>query len=234
MLRRPSRFQRQRQAGPVATDTPRPRRLGGLSFRDAQATGILCGRSHLILSAALQHQDMDVFPETWPHRRLVQEGVLAGPPHHGIGRGFKVGKEEIAGLITALRLYRQRDILAELHQWSQDMAAIASALKGIPGVSANVVFPQANGRPVPNVHVRIDPAVAKIDACAVINKLQEGNPPICVFEKLATSGTVVIMPEALQSGKPIQSLVASGNCWQDPRQWLPPRDSHRFKIMDLS
>jgi D-glucosaminate-6-phosphate ammonia-lyase len=174
---------------------------GGKNIRGPQATGILCGRSNLILSAALQHQDMDVFPETWPHRRLIQEGVLAGPPHHGIGRGFKVGKEEIVGLITALRLYRQRDVRAELHQWSQDMATIASALEGVPGVSANVLFPQANGRPVPNVHVKIDPAVVKNDACAVVNKLQEGTPAICVFEKLATSGTIVIMPEALQPGE---------------------------------
>ena len=33
----------------------------------------------------------------------IGAGVLAGPPHHGIGRGFKVGKEEIVGLLTALR-----------------------------------------------------------------------------------------------------------------------------------
>ena len=42
--------------------------------------------------------------------------------------------------------------------------------------------------------------MTKINACKVINRLQEGTPPICVFEKLAASGTVVIMPEALQPG----------------------------------
>src|SRR5262249_22563350 len=66
---------------------------GGKHLRGPQASGILCGRRDLIFSAALQHQDMDVFPETWPLRKLVEQGTLAGPPHHGIGRGFKAGKE---------------------------------------------------------------------------------------------------------------------------------------------
>ncbi len=173
---------------------------GGKNIRGPQSTGILCGKKDLILSAALQHQDMDVFPETWPYRRLLAEGVLAGPPHHGVGRGFKVGKEEIVGLITALKLYPLRDFEAELRQWMSEMESIASVLDGLPGVQAAMVFPQANGRPVPNVHIRIDSAMTKINACKVINRLQEGTPPICVFEKLAASGTVVIMPEALQPG----------------------------------
>jgi L-seryl-tRNA(Ser) seleniumtransferase len=143
---------------------------------------------------------MDVFPETWPHRHLIEEGVLPGPPHHGIGRGFKVGKEEIVGLITALRLYLLRDFEAELRQWMSDMETIASEVNGSPGISASVVFPQSNGRPVPNVHIVIDPGTAGMDACGVINSLQDGSPPICVFEKLAGSNTVVIMPESLQPG----------------------------------
>jgi D-glucosaminate-6-phosphate ammonia-lyase len=173
---------------------------GGKHIRGPQATGILCGRKDLILSAALQHQDMDVFPETWPHRHLIQEGSLAGPPHHGIGRGFKVGKEEIVGLITALRLYGNRDFASELGQWMRDMETVASGANGIPGLSAKVVFPQASGRPVPNVHIVVDPDKVGMDACGIINKLQEGNPPICVFEKLAVTNTIVIMPEALQPG----------------------------------
>ena len=131
----------------------------------------------LILSAALQHQDMDVFPGVWPLRNLIEEGRLAGPPHHGIGRGFKVGKEEIVGLMTALRRYSQRDLGAELTQWKADMERIVSALDGIPGVEAGVRFPQPGGRAVPNVHVTIDPAVMG-NAKAVVRALQEGDPPI--------------------------------------------------------
>ena len=75
--------------------------------------------SLLILAGALQHQDMDVFPETWSSRELIEEGRLPGPPHHGIGRGLKVGKEEIVGLIVALKRYLQRDLKEELEGWNE-------------------------------------------------------------------------------------------------------------------
>ena len=39
------------------------------------------------------------------HRRLsfFPKEALQGMPYHGIGRGFKVSKEEIVGLMVALR-----------------------------------------------------------------------------------------------------------------------------------
>lgn len=174
---------------------------GGKHIQGPQSTGILCGRRELILSAALQHQDMDVFPETWPLRSLIEKGTVTGPPHHGIGRGFKVGKEEIAGLVTALELYQSRDFAAERARWTADMECIAAGISDIPGVIARLQYPQPNGREVPSAIVKIDAAVAGIDAHAVINALQEGDPPICVFEKFAGSGEIVFFPEALRSGE---------------------------------
>lgn len=174
---------------------------GGKHIRGPQSTGILCGRGDLILSAALQHQDMDVFPETWPLRHLIEHGTLAGPPHHGIGRGFKVGKEEIVGLVTALVAYGSRDFAAECAAWLEDMQALVVELRGVSGVSAEIVYPQPNGREVPSAVIKIDPAVTGIDASSAINKLLTGTPPICVFEKLACSGRIVVFPEALQPGE---------------------------------
>ena len=173
---------------------------GGKHIQGPQSTGILCGRRDLILSAALQHQDMDVFPETWPLRSLIENGTVAGPPHHGIGRGFKVGKEEIVGLLTALELYQTRDFTAERARWTADMECIAAGVRDLPGVSARLQYPQPNGREVPSAVIRIDAAVAGANAHAVINALQSGDPPICVFEKLAGSGEIVVFPEALRPG----------------------------------
>jgi len=173
---------------------------GGKHIQGPQSTGILCGRRDLILSAALQHQDMDVFPETWPLRSLIENGTVAGPPHHGIGRGFKVGKEEIVGLVTALELYQTRDFTAERARWTTDMECVAAGVRDLPGVSARLQYPQHNGREVPSAVIRIDAAVANTNAHAVINALQSGDPPICVFEKLAGSGEIVVFPEALRHG----------------------------------
>lgn len=174
---------------------------GGKHLRGPQCTGILCGRADLILSAALQHQDMDVFPSTWPLRNLIADGRVAGPPHHGVGRGFKVGKEEIAGLVAALGLYRERDAEKELRQWSGDMQNIVAAVDGISGVDANVQFPQPNGREVPHAVIRIDASLAGLSAVDLVNALQESEPRIYVFEHGADQGVVRFMPEGLRDGE---------------------------------
>ena len=50
----------------------RPGRVsGGKAIRGPQGAGFLAGRSDLLLSVALQHQDMDVLPETWRRREIL-------------------------------------------------------------------------------------------------------------------------------------------------------------------
>jgi hypothetical protein len=122
---------------------------GGKHIQGPQSTGILCGKKNLILSASLQQQDMDVFPETWPYRHLVAEGLIEGPPHHGLGRGFKAAKEEIIGLLTALQLYQKRDLENELQTWSTRIQIIVKGLAGLDGIGASFVYPSGGGRPVP-------------------------------------------------------------------------------------
>lgn len=175
---------------------------GGKHIEGPQASGILCGRRDLILTAALQHQDMDVFPETWTYRHLIRDGVLAGPPHHGIGRGLKVGKEEIVGLVTALKLYVKRDFKEELEGRKSKIETIIDGLKGIQALQAQMIFPQPDGQTVPSAHIRVNFAESGMDAHTVINALQEVEPMICTHESLASDGIIVIFPESLQEGDP--------------------------------
>ena len=95
---------------------------GGKALGGPQASGILAGRRDLVASALLQQLDMDVAPETWTPPRLVDRANLRGVPHHGIGRGFKAGKEEIVGLLTALDRFVKADDAA-------DNAALEARLK---------------------------------------------------------------------------------------------------------
>jgi len=79
---------------------------GGKAIGGPQASGILAGRRDLIAAAALQNLDLDVFVEHFnPPPAFIDKRALPGLPHHGIGRPCKVGKEEIVGLLTALRLF---------------------------------------------------------------------------------------------------------------------------------
>ncbi|PWS38149.1 hypothetical protein DFH01_02275 [Falsiroseomonas bella] len=79
---------------------------GGKAIGGPQSSGILAGRRDLVCSALLQMLDLDL-PE--PQFRLPPEfaGNAAPPrlPQHGIGRSCKAGKEEIVGLLVALRRF---------------------------------------------------------------------------------------------------------------------------------
>ncbi len=173
---------------------------GGKHIRGPQASGVLCGREDLILAASLQHQDMDVWPETWPARDLIAQGKIAGPPHHGIGRGFKVGKEEIAGLIVALERYMLRDLDAEARAWRASIETIVEGANRTAGLSARLHQPAHGAKPVPAAHIHVDPAVFGMDSHGLINALQDGDPIICTNETRAHDGIVVILPESLREG----------------------------------
>ena len=175
---------------------------GGKHLHGPQSSGFLCGKKDLILSASLQLQDMDVSPKTWVYRDLIEQGRLAGPPHHGIGRGFKVGKEEIVGLLTALQIYPNRDFERELNTWALRIREIVDGLDAVKGVKASYIFPTETGRPVPAAHIWIDRAATGLSAEDVINQLEAGDPIIAAYENMAYRDFIVIFPEALRDGDP--------------------------------
>ena len=74
---------------------------GGKAFRGPQASGILCGRADLIRHVALHHLDMDLRDATWNASEVTGYWPTGG--REGIGRGMKVGREQIVGLLTAVK-----------------------------------------------------------------------------------------------------------------------------------
>jgi L-seryl-tRNA(Ser) seleniumtransferase len=178
---------------------------GGKHILGPQASGILAGRRDLILSVALQHQDLDVYPETWPWRHLLAEGVLTGPPHHGIGRGFKVAKEEIAGLVVAVERYLHRDFAAEMAGWRRDLDTIARGLDGLRGIRATNVVERRAGQPM--LEVEVDPD-GRLTAAALVNGLQEREPIICTFEGWTPRGIVGFLPQSLLPGDADEIVTA--------------------------
>ncbi|MGE0724389.1 MAG: L-seryl-tRNA selenium transferase, partial [Alphaproteobacteria bacterium] len=91
---------------------------GGKAIGGPQASGILCGKRDLIMAAALQHLDQDIFWDQWsPPPVLFDKDRIPGLPQHGIGRTSKVGKEEIVGLLTALDLFVAEGEEARTARW---------------------------------------------------------------------------------------------------------------------
>jgi L-seryl-tRNA(Ser) seleniumtransferase len=160
---------------------------GGKALGGPQASGILAGRRDLVASALLQQLDMDVAPDTWTPPRLVDRANLRGVPHHGIGRGFKAGKEEIVGLLVALERFVKADDAASNVALHARLEAIAASLEGF---DVKLVPAAQTGRvPVLEINVR--------DALAASARLQMNDPPIHLSERHAARGVLTLDPQVL-------------------------------------
>ena len=173
---------------------------GGKAIRGPQGTGILCGRRDLIASAALQQLDLDVRPETWrPPEPYLCRDALCGIPHHGIGRGFKVSKEEIVGLLVALERFVTLDHAAEQARQEALLVAIRDRLADVPHIRTRLLSATETGRD-PLLELRVDEAILGVSAFALSLALQQGEPPVHLGERRAPQGILTINPVGLREG----------------------------------
>ena len=86
---------------------------GGKCIGGPQATGILLGK-----------------------RSLIEAARLNATPNDNVGRGMKVGKEEIVGLVVALERFVKQDHAAEMERWNDRARRIVARLQGVPGLTA--------------------------------------------------------------------------------------------------
>jgi D-glucosaminate-6-phosphate ammonia-lyase len=88
---------------------------GGKSIRGPQGTGILAGRADLIEAA-----------------------VANAAPGQFLGRGMKVAKEEVVGLLHALQIFMGEDEEAENERFYEMGRTVVDALIEIPGIDVEV------------------------------------------------------------------------------------------------
>ena len=165
---------------------------GGKGIRGSQGSGILCGRWDLIASAAIQMlliAGRD-FEEWKPPASLIPKEKLRGSPEHGIGRGAKVTKEEIVGLLVALQNLTEGKFTKEAEHLRQLLGGIAAHLEGIAGVETEITEDYKRGSPI--LEVKIDEQVVGKSAAEVSQRLKNGKPRIYVREKYLRKGIIII------------------------------------------
>ena len=155
---------------------------GGKDLQGPQPSGFICGRRDLIAACALN-----------------------GAPNHGIGRPMKVGKEEIVGLVAALKRYVGLDHQARIAGWEQRVALIVDGLADIEHLRVSRVFPDYTGRPVPRAWLTWDEATAGLSKQEVLDALAKGSPAIRVMEEYAGKG-LLIDPTTLLDGQ--ETIIA--------------------------
>jgi L-seryl-tRNA(Ser) seleniumtransferase len=174
---------------------------GGKAIGGPQSSGILCGRRELIAAAALQHLDLDVLPQLWdPPAGLIDRTLLPGAPQHGIGRPCKVGKEEIVGLLTALRLFAEEDPHRRRKRWLGLVEALVRACGELPHARAEVVADRKRAE-IPVVRLELDEG-AGFSALELVRRLRDGEPSIHANPSYVGEGVVVFGPMCLKEGEP--------------------------------
>jgi L-seryl-tRNA(Ser) seleniumtransferase len=174
---------------------------GGKAIGGPQASGILCGRRYLIMAAALQNLDLDVFYELWePPAHFIDKTRLKGLPQHGIGRGCKVGKEEVVGLLTALRLFVEEDASIRRARWRGLMQELADGLDGLPYAKVRLL----DDEEVPLVALDLDEAAAHLSALELMKRLEHGTPAVFADPSALDEDRILFGPVALTDGQPAQ------------------------------
>ena len=178
---------------------------GGKALRGPQGTGILCGKRDLIASALLQQIDMDVSPDTWNPPDLIPREKLNGLPHHGLGRGFKVGKEDIVGVVTALERFTSLDQAQEGIRYIGMLEELAKGLAGQAQLRTRLLSAEETGR-YPLLEISLDESGVGQSAFEVSQKLQAREMPVHLSERRAAQGALTVDPSGLREGD--NALVA--------------------------
>jgi L-seryl-tRNA(Ser) seleniumtransferase len=149
---------------------------GGKALRGPQASGLMVGRAE-----------------------LVQAARENGAPNQRLARAMKVGKEEIAGLVTAVRRYVELDHAELSRQWFAICDRWAVTLGSQPGVDVLIDNRNEAGQPVPRVRVALDPKIAGRDGASMIAALRSGEPGVVVLP--GPDDTFYLGPDLLQPGE---------------------------------
>jgi L-seryl-tRNA(Ser) seleniumtransferase len=93
---------------------------------------------------------------------------------------MKVGKEEMVGILAAVKWYLGLDHEARSARYEQWVADWCAALNEIPGVKAERSFPNGAGQAVPRTKVTLDVERLGMTGDEVVQRLLEGDPAIAI------------------------------------------------------
>ena len=129
---------------------------GGKGLRGPQCSGLLLGRKDLIEAARKNNS----------------------PNSNTVGRGMKVAKEEIVGLVAAVDWFLNQDDAAMEAEYRKRAERIAEPLKSIPTLQTQIFIPAVAANHVPHLLITYDQNRVKITGAEVMQKMREGKPRI--------------------------------------------------------
>jgi len=128
---------------------------GGKAMRGPQCAGLLIGRKDLVHYALLNNS----------------------PYEDTLGRGQKVGKEEIVGMVKALEIYLNEDHAALTKEWWARLDTISREISKVNGVTTAYFVPDIANH-VPHMQINWDPRKISLTPEEAYKTLRGGKPSI--------------------------------------------------------
>ena len=149
---------------------------GGKGLCGPQSSGLILGRRDLITACAFH-----------------------ACPRPFVGRPMKAGKEEIVGLMTAVRWYLDLDHEALMRSYEEQVQTVLDAFAGARGVSGRRSFPSEAGQPMPRAELIFDEQALGLRRDEILARLLEGDPAV----SLAAAGErgIFVNPQTLRPGE---------------------------------
>jgi D-glucosaminate-6-phosphate ammonia-lyase len=170
---------------------------GGKAIHGPQGTGILCGQNDLVAAALIQQLDMDILAETWlPPVGLLDSFFKDRLPHHGLGRGFKVDKESIAGLLVALERFVVADDGAANGKRETQLRRLADLLADIK--CRATVLSAAETKRYPILEIQFDEESLGFGAVEISRRLQRQSIPVHLSERRIYENVLLVDASGLR------------------------------------
>lgn len=155
---------------------------GGKGLRGPQSSGLVLGKKHLIDACRVN-----------------------GSPNSSIGRPMKVGKEELAGMLTAVEWSLAQDEKSMIADYEASVRKWIEGMSGIAGVTAERSYPSEAGQPHGRALLRFG-AECKLPRDAVVDALWTRSPRIAVAA-IGDDG-IALNPQTLEPGEDDLVLTA--------------------------
>jgi L-seryl-tRNA(Ser) seleniumtransferase len=128
---------------------------GGKGIRGPQNAGLLLGKANLVAAATTNNS----------------------PNDDAVGRGMKVAKEQIVGMVAAVDWFLSQSDAEFEAEFRRRADRIAATLKDIPTVTSEIFIPPIANN-VPHLLIRYDEQRLKISPKEVAQQLRKGIPSI--------------------------------------------------------
>ncbi|MBD3181272.1 aminotransferase class V-fold PLP-dependent enzyme [Candidatus Poribacteria bacterium] len=149
---------------------------GGKGLRGPQSSGLIVGRKDLIDACAFN-----------------------SCPRISIGRPMKVGKEEMVGLMAAVKRYLNLDHKKLMQTYEDQVQYIRDAFKDMEHVSTKRNFPSEAGQPMPRAELIFDEEKLGKTRNDILRELREGEPSIALAG--AGNNGIYVNPQTLEPGQ---------------------------------